>query len=102
MYKRQPLLFCCAGRLSAVSGHHRSLKNLRGSAYRAIAAGIGFTVGSLSMIGIPLFGGFVSKLYFASASLPTNRTAVTLLTIALSTVLNALYYICLLYTSRCV
>lgn len=45
------------------------------------------------MIGIPLFGGFVSKLYFASASLPTNRTAVTLLTIALSTVLNALYYI---------
>ena len=69
----KPLLFCCAGRLSAV--------------------GIGFTVGSLSMIGIPLFGGFVSKLYFASASLPTNRTAVTLLTIALSTVLNALYYI---------
>ena len=89
----KPLLFCCAGRLSAVSGHHRSLKNLRGSAYRDIAAGIGFTVGSLSMIGIPLFGGFVSKLYFASASLPTNRTAVTLLTIALSTVLNALYYI---------
>ena len=89
----KPLLFCCAGRLSAVSGHHRSLKNLRGSAYRDIAAGVGFTVGSLSMIGIPLFGGFVSKLYFASASLPTNRTAVTLLTIALSTVLNALYYI---------
>ena len=50
----KPLLFCCAGRLSAVSGHHRSLKNLRGSAYRDIAAGIGFTVGSLSMIGIPV------------------------------------------------
>ena len=45
------------------------------------------------MIGIPLFGGFVSKLYFASASLPTNKTALTLLTIALSTVLNALYYV---------
>ena len=89
----KPLLFLCAGRLSAVSGHHKSLKNLRGSAYRDIGAGLGFTVGALSMIGIPLFGGFVSKLYFASASLPTNRTAVTLLTIALSTVLNALYYI---------
>lgn len=89
----KPLLFLCAGRLSAVTGHHRSLKNLRGSAYRDVTAGVGFTVGALSMIGIPLFGGFVSKLYFASASLPSNKTAVILLTIALSTVLNALYYV---------
>ena len=89
----KPLLFSCAGRLSAVSGHHKSLRNLRGSAYRDVTAGLGFTVGALSMIGIPLFGGFVSKLYFASASLPTNKTALTLLTIALSTVLNALYYV---------
>ena len=56
-------------------------------------AGLGFTVGALSMIGIPLFGGFVSKLYFANAALPTGMTALTLLTIALSTVLNALYYV---------
>ncbi len=89
----KPLLFACAGRLSAVSGHHKSLRNLRGSAYRDILAGVGFTVGALSMIGIPLLGGFVSKLYFSTASLPTNRTALTLLTIALSTVLNALYYV---------
>ena len=45
------------------------------------------------MIGIPLFGGFVSKLYFANAALPTGKTALILLTIALSTVLNALYYV---------
>lgn len=89
----KPLLFLCAGRLSAVSGHHKSLKNLRGSAYRDVGAGIGFTVGALSMIGIPLFGGFVSKLYFANAALPTGMTAMALLTIALSTVLNALYYV---------
>ena len=82
----KPLLFLCAGRLSAVSGHHKSLKNLRGSAYRDIGAGLGFTVGALSMIGIPLFGGFVSKLYFASAAVPTGMTA-------MSTVLNALYYV---------
>lgn len=89
----KPLLFCCAGRLSAVSGHKKSLRNLRGSAYRDVLAGIGFIVGSLSMIGIPLFGGFVSKLYFANASLSTDKMAVNLLAIALSTVLNALYYI---------
>lgn len=89
----KPLLFLCAGRLCAVSGHHKSLRNLRGSAYRDIGAGLGFTVGSLSMIGIPLFGGFVSKFYFMSAALPTGTTALTLLAIALSTVLNALYYV---------
>lgn len=89
----KPLLFCCAGRLSAVSGHHKSLKNLRGSAYRDVLAGAGFTVGALSMIGIPLFGGFVSKVYFASASLSSDQAALNLLVIAVSTVLNALYYI---------
>ena len=89
----KPLLFLCAGRLSAVSGHHKSLKNLRGSAFRDVVAGLGFTVGALSMIGIPLFGGFVSKLYFAQAAVPSGMTAMTLLTIALSTVLNALYYV---------
>ena len=89
----KPLLFLCAGRLSAVSGHHKSLKNLRGSAFRDIGAGLGFSVGALSMIGIPLFGGFVSKLYFAKAAVPSGMTAMTLLTIALSTVLNALYYV---------
>lgn len=89
----KPLLFICAGRLSTVSGHHRSLKNLRGSAYRDVAAGVGFTVGALSMIGIPLLGGFVSKLYLSEAALESPFMAAVLLTIAASTVLNALYYV---------
>ena len=89
----KPLLFCCAGRLSTVSGHHRALKNLRGSAYRDVTAGVGFTVGALSMIGIPLLGGFVSKLYLSKAALESPFMAVVLLTIAASTVLNALYYV---------
>lgn len=89
----KPLLFCCAGRLSTVSGHHRALKNLRGSAYRDIAAAVGFTVGALSMIGIPLLGGFVSKLFLSKAALDSRLMAAVLLTIALSTVLNALYYV---------
>lgn len=90
----KPMLFCCAGKLGDAAGHHKNLANLRGSAYRAPLAGVGFTVGALSMIGIPLLGGFASKLYFASASLQTSdRMAVTLLVLAVSTVLNALYYV---------
>ena len=89
----KPLLFICAGRLSTVSGYHRSLKNLRGSAYRDVAAGVGFTVGAMSMIGIPLLGGFVSKLYLSRAAVDSPAVAAVLLTIAVSTVLNALYYV---------
>lgn len=89
----KPLLFLCAGRLSAVSGHHRALHSLRGSAYRDVAAGVGFTVGALSMIGIPLLGGFVSKLYLSKAALTSEWMPVVLLGIAASTVLNALYYV---------
>lgn len=90
----KPLLFCCAGRLSAVCGHEKNLALLRGSAHRDRLAGIGFTVGALSMIGIPLLGGFASKLYFASASLSdARRMALILIVIAASTVLNALYYV---------
>lgn len=90
----KPMLFCCAGRLSAVSGHHKNMANLRGSAHKDALAGIGFTVGALSMVGIPLLGGFVSKLHFASASLlRAEAMALTLLALAVSTVLNALYYV---------
>ncbi len=89
----KPLLFSCAGRLSALSGHHKNFKNLRGSAYRCVTAGVGFTVGALSMIGIPLFGGFVSKLYLANASLSSSLMPLNLFVIAVSTLLNALYYV---------
>lgn len=90
----KPLLFLCAGRLSDVTGHKKDLHDLYGSAYRAPLAGIGFTVGALSMIGIPLFAGFTSKLNFATASVQTTeKTVLTLLVLALSSVLNAMYYI---------
>lgn len=89
----KPLLFCCAGRLSAVSGHRKSLQDLRGSACRDVCAGVGFTIAALSMLGLPLLGGFVSKLYFASAALSSHWWTAALFAIAASAVLNALYYI---------
>ena len=46
------------------------------------------------MIGIPLFAGFTSKLNFASAFVQHGEEMVlVLVALALSTVLNALYYI---------
>ena len=90
----KPLLFVSAGRLSAVTEHKKDLHELCGSAYRAPLAGVGFTVGALSMIGVPMLAGFTSKLNFATATVQSEeKTMLTLLVLALSTVLNALYYI---------
>lgn len=90
----KPMLFGCASALSASRHHKKNLSDLRGAAYENKLAGVGFTVGALSMIGIPLFGGFAAKILFASATMGTQtKMWMTLLTLALSTVLNALYYI---------
>ena len=90
----KPMLFGCAGALSAARHHKKQLHYLKGAAYENRLAGVGFTVGALSMIGIPLLGGFAAKIFFATASLDSPvKMWMTMLTLALSTVLNALYYI---------
>lgn len=89
----KPLLFGCVGRLSAVSGHKKQLGELHGSAWKDPLAGIGFGIGALSMVGIPLLAGFNSKLFLAGASVGSWEAILVLSALALSSVLNALYYI---------
>lgn len=48
--------------------------------------------GSLSMVGIPGFGGFVSKLMFAGVLERPAYAAAVLAALAVSTVLNAIYF----------
>ncbi len=89
------LLFVSAIGLTDVSGDSRHFSELTGSAYRNKVAGIGFAVGSFSMVGIPMFSGFVSKLLFAEAAViaPNWRMFPTLIVLAVSTVLNAIYFL---------
>lgn len=90
----KPMLFCAADGLMEVSGHTKKIRDLKGAGYLNKLAGAAFTAGTMSMIGIPLFSGFVSKLYFAAASIHKQEGMVpTLLVLAVSTILNALYYI---------
>lgn len=88
------LLFIAANGLSEVSGDSKKFVDLKGSGFRNKIAGIGFMVGSLSMVGIPLFAGFISKLNFSMSSVvsPTKMIP-TLIVLAISTVLNAMYFI---------
>lgn len=89
----KPILFISAAGLSEVSGDSKKFHDLQGAGYRNPVAGIGFTIGSLSMVGIPLFSGFVSKLLFSTASVQCGRKMwITLIALAVSTILNALYF----------
>lgn len=89
------LLFISAIGLTDVSNGSRRFFDLTGSGFRNKVAGVGFTVGSLSMVGIPMFSGFVSKLLFAEAAAmhPTWKVFPTLIVLAISTILNAIYFL---------
>lgn len=89
------LLFVSAIGLTDVSGGSRSFFELTGAGYRNKAAGVGFLVASLSMVGIPMFSGFVSKLLFAQAAVlvPNWKLLPTLIVLAVSTILNAIYFL---------
>lgn len=83
-------LFLCAGSIIQSSGF-KSLEELRG-----IGKEMPYTVGlffiaSLSMIGIPVLPGFVSKWYLALASIEANRIML-IGVILISSLLNAMYY----------
>lgn len=87
------LLFVSGVGLTDVSGDHKEFIELTGAGYRNVCAGIAFTAGSLSMVGIPLFSGFISKLLFSQAAVQSNMKMLpALIVLAVSTVLNAIYF----------
>lgn len=87
------LLFISAIGLTDVSDGSRKFKQLTGAGYRHKFAGVTFTVGSLSMVGVPIMAGFVSKLLFAQAAVLGNeKMIITLVVLAISTILNAIYF----------
>lgn len=86
------LLFLSAGNFLEISGS-KEIDHLNGLAYIDPVSGISFIVGGLSMIGIPLFSGFISKLLFINAALDSRFMIIVLIGLAISTLLNAMYYI---------
>ena len=89
------LLFISVVGLSNVSGGSKMFPDLRGAGYRHRSAGVAFAVGSFSMVGLPMFSGFISKYLFATAAMVANpkKVFMTLVVLAISTILNAIYFI---------
>lgn len=87
------LLFVSASGITDASGDSTDFFDLTGAGYRNKLAGLAFTVGSLSMVGFPLFSGFISKILFAQAAVDgTWKMLPTMIALAISTILNAVYF----------
>lgn len=93
----KPMLFLASSQLMEVSGGHQDFRSLRSAGHRNAPAGLFFTVGALSMVGVPIFAGFIPKLYFATSAFGLGwRTWAVLAALAISTILNVMYF---LYTA---
>ncbi len=87
------LLFISVAALTDVSNNKKDFFSLTGAGFRNRLAGVAFTIGSLSMVGFPLLSGFISKILFAQAAYETSiKLLPALIALALSTILNAVYF----------
>lgn len=87
------LCFIAAMGLRDASNGSKKLTELTGAGYRNVLAGGAFTVAALSMVGIPAFAGFISKVLFAQAAIEQPvKMLPTVICLAISTILNAAYF----------
>ncbi len=88
-------LFFAAGAIY-VASKKTELHQLRGIGRRMPWTMAAFTIGALSMIGVPPTGGFVSKWYILAGAFQADNY-IALATIILSTTLNAAYFLPIVY-----
>ena len=88
-------LFFAAGAIY-VAAKKTEIGQLKGIGRRMPITMTAFTIGALSMIGVPPTGGFVSKWYILAGAFQDDNY-VALVTIILSTVLNAAYFLPIIY-----
>lgn len=88
-------LFFAAGAIY-VASKKTEIAQLRGIGKRMPWTMAAFTIGALSMIGVPPTAGFVSKWYILAGAFEANNL-IAVFTIIGSTVLNAAYFLPILY-----
>jgi multicomponent Na+:H+ antiporter subunit D len=88
-------LFFAAGNYAETLGIHR-VSEMDGVGRRMPWTSIAFTAGALGMIGVPPLAGFVSKFYIKQGAIAAGEAWVTLV-LAASSLLNAAYFMPILY-----
>jgi len=90
-------LFFAAGAIY-VASKKTELPQLAGIGRRMPWTMAAFTIGALSMIGVPPTGGFVSKWYILAGAFESDNY-VAIFTIVASTVLNAVYFLPIVFAA---
>jgi multicomponent Na+:H+ antiporter subunit D len=90
-------LFFCAGAIS-VAAHKTKVSELGGIGHRMPWTMAAFTIGSLSMIGMPPTAGFVSKWYLLRGAVDAGQN-VAIAVVVLSTLLTAGYFLPIVYSA---
>jgi multicomponent Na+:H+ antiporter subunit D len=90
-------LFFCAGAIS-VASHKTLVSELGGIGRRMPWTMAAFTIGSLSMIGMPPTAGFLSKWYLLRGAFDTGQS-LAIGVVVLSTLLNAGYFLPIVYSA---
>ena len=88
-------LFFAAGAIYTAA-KKTEIHQLRGIGRRMPWTTTAFTIGALSMIGVPPTGGFISKWYILAGAFQADN-AVAIATIVISTALNAAYFLPIIY-----
>jgi multicomponent Na+:H+ antiporter subunit D len=88
-------LFFAAGAIYTAA-KKTELWQLRGIGYRMPITMTAFTIGAISMIGVPPTAGFVSKWYILAGAFEADNY-VAIMTIIASTALNAAYFLPIIY-----
>ena len=90
-------LFFAAGSIYTAS-HKSRISQLNGIGYRMPWTMAAFTIGAISMIGIPPAAGFISKWYMLLGAFQQQHV-VAVLVIIISTLLNAAYFVPIVYAA---
>ena len=87
------LLFISSAEFTEGS-HSKRYSELYGFGHKYKASALCFSVGAFSMVGFPLLAGFISKVWFAKAGIDSDgKMLVTLIALAVSTLLNCVYFL---------
>lgn len=89
------MLFIAGAELDEASGGTHLRADLRGGFARSPIAAAAFALGAVNLVGLPLLSAFVTKLTMALAAIQVGgrHTLIALAALAVSTVLNAHYFL---------
>ncbi len=88
-------LFFCAGAIY-IAAHKTNISQLDGIGRKMPLTMAAYTLGAFSMIGVPPFGGFITKWYLINGAVEAKHIPIIAVLVA-STILNACYFLPIVY-----